>query len=256
MFDLVKASIQGFVKIVDKDTKEILVETHNDVLYGNISTALAYALIGNPSGMLGYMAFGNGAAYVTSEGTIKYKSSFGGLGSLAKQPEANLYNTVYVKKLSNDATAPANYLNTSNAYVPPSNTATNYEDIIADVTLDYSEVPTFAVSQGTEIQQTLIDNSSFVGTPTASTIAANANEFVFNEIGLFVGTTNIFAGNSTTTIDEVGLFTSLPPSFSTASNTESKLMITHVIFHPIQKSANRSLQILYTLRIQMGNSII
>jgi hypothetical protein len=29
-------------------------------------------------------------------------------------------------------------------------------------------------------------------------------------------------------------------------------MLTHVIFHPVQKSANRSLEIIYTLRIQMG----
>ena len=31
-------------------------------------------------------------------------------------------------------------------------------------------------------------------------------------------------------------------------------LLTHVIFHPVQKSANRSLEIIYTLRIQMGVS--
>ena len=64
MQDLLKYSIQGFVKIIDKDTKEVLVDTHNDVLYGNMSAALAHALIGNADSFLYYMGFGNGAAFV------------------------------------------------------------------------------------------------------------------------------------------------------------------------------------------------
>ena len=32
-----------------------------------------------------------------------------------------------------------------------------------------------------------------------------------------------------------------------------KILITHVIFHPVQKSLNRTLEITYTLRIQMGD---
>src|SRR5271165_7588574 len=100
--DVVRASIQGWVKIIDKDTGMVLVDTHNDVLYGNLSTALAQALIGNSNSFLCYMAFGNGGAYVGPTGTISYKPSLGGPGSLIKNPTANLYNTVYVKKLSND----------------------------------------------------------------------------------------------------------------------------------------------------------
>lgn len=44
--------------------------------------------------------------------------------------------------------------------------------------------------------------------------------------------------------DEIGL-----KSF--ASDPNSGLLLTHVIFHPIQKSLNRSIEIIYTLRIQM-----
>ena len=40
-----------------------------------------------------------------------------------------------------------------------------------------------------------------------------------------------------------------------SANAESQdgMMLTHIIFHPIQKSANRRLQIIYTIRIRTGS---
>lgn len=257
MLDLFPASIQGFVKIIDKDTKEVLVDTHNDVLYGNMSAALAHALIGNPDSFLYYMAFGNGGAYVGPTGTISYKPSLGGAGSLIKNPTANLYNTVYVKKLSNDSTDLINYDPLSRAYISAENYAVNYEDIIVDVTLGYTEPP-IGVGASDIIRQSSLDNSIFVGNSstvnsgTATTQAAN--ELVFNEIGLFAGSNNLFVGGFTQTVTDIDNFIIQTPNFSNAADTKSKLMLTHVIFHPVQKSANRSLEIIYTLRIQMGAS--
>jgi len=40
--------------------------------------------------------------------------------------------------------------------------------------------------------------------------------------------------------DELGLF------------TESNIMLTHVIFHPVQKSQNRVIEIIYTVRVQLS----
>ena len=254
MQDLIRASIQGFIKIRDKDTGEILVDTHNDVLYGNISTALAQALIGNADSFLYYMAFGNGGAYVGPTGTIAYKPSLGGPGSLIKNPTANLYNTIYVKKLSNDASTfdPA-----SIAYIGAENYSTNYENIIVDVTIGYSEPPT-GITSSTNIYQLPLDSSTFVGTSTTtnsgSATSFDPNTLVFNEIGLFIGSSNLFAGNFTSSISDVDNFILQGPNFSNVAGTQSKLMITHVIFHPVQKSANRSLEIIYTLQIQMGAS--
>ena len=241
MLDLIRGSIQGFVKIIDKDTKEVLVDTHNDVLYGNISTALAHALIGDPGSFLYYMGFGNGGAYVGPTGAISYKPSLGGASSLVKNPIANLYNTIYVKKLSNDATATIDYDPASRAYIPAEDFATNYEDIIIDVTLGYSEPPT-EITTPTTITQSLLDASTFVGTSANTSGVSTANELVFNEIGLFSGPNDLFVGGFTQTTTDVNTFVT----------QGSKLMLTHVVFHPIQKSANRSLEIIYTLRIQMG----
>lgn len=254
MQDTYRASIQGFVKIVDKDTQEVLVDTHNDVLYGNMSAALAHALIGNSNSFLYYMAFGNGGAYIGPTGTVSYKPSLGGAGSLIKNPTANLYNTIYVKKLSNDSTASTVYNQLSKAYIPAENYATNYEDIIVDVTIGYSEPP-IGITSSTTIQQTNLDNSTFIGSSlTTSSTSFDPNTLVFNEIGLFSGSNNLFNGNFTQDTSEVSSFITSTPNFSNTAGTHSKLMLTHVVFHPIQKSANRSLEIIYTLRIQMGAS--
>lgn len=254
MQDTCRASIQGFVKIIDKETKEVLVDTHNDVLYGNMSVALAHALIGNANSLLYYMAFGNGGAYVGPTGTIQYKASKGGPTSLVKEPTANLYNTIYVKKLSNDSTSVANYNQLSRAYIPSEDYATNYEDIIVDVTIGYSEPPVGITSA--YVTQSQIDNSSFVGTsvPDETPTTFSSDTLVFNEIGLFAGSDNLFLGGFTQTVADVNAFVAQTPNFSNVAGTKSKLMLTHVIFHPIQKSANRSLEIVYTLRIQMGAS--
>ena len=254
MLDIYRASIQGFVKIIDKDTKEVLVDTHNEVLYGNMSAALAHALIGNADSFLYYMAFGNGGAYVGPTGTISYKPSIGGAGSLIKNPTANLYNTIYVKKLSNDSTDISSYDPLSRAYISAENYAVNYEDIIVDVTIGYSEPPVGLISS-TTIQQSSLDNSIFIGTSSVSQPSNfPPNTLVFNEIGLFAGSNNLFVGGFTQTTTDIANFIAQTPNFSNAPGTKSKLMLTHVIFHPIQKSANRSLEIIYTLRIQMGAS--
>lgn len=253
--DLIRGSIQGFVKIIDKDTGEILVDTHNDVLYGNMSTALAHALIGNSDSFLYYMAFGNGGAYVGPTGAVSYKPSLGGASSLIKNPTANLYNTIYVKKLYNDPNEP-DYNPLSRAYIPSENFATNYEDIIVDVTIGYSEPPV-GITDST-IYQLQLDNSTFVGSSvtsnTGSATSFDPNTLVFNEIGLFAGSNNLFSSGFTTDISDVNTFINTTPNFSNSPGALSKLMLTHVIFHPVQKSANRSLEIIYTLRIQMGVS--
>ena len=127
-----------------------------------------------------------------------------------------------------------------------------FEDIIIDVTMGYTEPPT-GITASTFVTQTAIDNSTFVGTSSTTTSQTfNPHNLVFNEIGLFAGSNDLFVGNFTTTVGQVNNFVTQGPNYSTVAGTKSKLMLTHVVFHPVQKSANRSLQIMYTLRIQMG----
>ncbi len=243
MLQNIPVSITGHVVIKDADTDEILVDTFNDVLFGNMSTALAHALIGDSGSFLYYIGFGNGGAFVNSAGTIGYKNSLGGPTSLVKNPNANLYNTIYVKKLSNEATSIGNYDANSRAYIPSANSATNYEDIVVNVVLGYNEPP-IATTGSTTITQTAIDNSSFIGSTGA--IGQTNSELVFNEIALYAGSSTALIGNNTATTADVIAFT----------ESQEKLMITHAIYHPVQKSGNRQLNIIYTLRIQMGTASV
>jgi hypothetical protein len=228
--DRVNLSMRGFLKIIDKDTKKVLVDTHNDILYGNMSMAVAHSLIGDPNSFLTYMAFGDGGAYISGPGTVLYKPTLGSsTSSTIKNPTANLYNTTYVKKISNGASGNVNFNAESRAYIPAENYAVSYEDIIVDVTIGFSEPPV-------EL------------TPTSP------NTIVFNEIGLFAGTNNLFSGDHTQTQADIDNFVQQIPNFSDTSGVKSKLMLTHVIFDQVEKLATNSIQIIYTLRIQMGIS--
>jgi hypothetical protein len=224
--DIAQLSIQGFVGITDRLTGEVLADTHNDVLYGNMSTALAYSLVGNPDSLLYYMAFGNGGSFVNITG-LAYRPSLGGASSSAKNPTANLYNTLYVKKLSNFRTRDIENNSDAITFITNQSNATNYEDISISVIINPSEPPSGI-------------------NPT--------NEITFNEIGLFAGSSNLFNGFSTENETDISTFLNAAPNFSTVAGAKSKLMLTHVIFNPITKATIQSLEIKYTLRIQMGSS--
>lgn len=78
------------------------------------------------------------------------------------------------------------------------------------------------------------DNSSPEFTQSAVDTATTTNDtYTFDELALFTGTT----------------MGTLGPTFSFAPDGR---MVTHVIFHPVQKAANRELLIEYTIRVQMG----
>jgi hypothetical protein len=222
MFDTSTANIKGHITIADKESGEVLVDKPNAIHFGNISTKIAEALIGKPSSFITYMAFGNGGVSVDNTGQILYNQPN---VSNTKVPSAQLYNTVFVYEIEN-----YNSDNQSNA-TREANTGggvNNYEDIAVVVTLT-NDMPN---------GQQLIDIANGVNDETSTT-----TDFVFNEIALYTGVKN--KGNLTDPSDVTG--------FLTDTSENRPTMITHVIFHPVQKSQNRTLEITYRLRIQMGS---
>ena len=189
--------IEGFVKITDPVSGEILVDKKNAIHYENISIAMAQSLSNRTAeqggGWIYEMAFGNGGSSVDPTGVITY------LPPNTTGQNADLYNETYYKVVDDNSAANTDPSNNKMTVLHTSGTV--YTDILVTCLLDYGE----------PIGQQAFDNST------------NFNgEFVFDELGL-----KCWNGSAT-----------------------NLRLITHVIFHPVQKSLNRQIQIDYTLRIQ------
>lgn len=187
------AKIEGFVKIFDPVTKEVIVDKKNAIHYENISIAMAQTLSDRNLGYIYEMAFGNGGSSVDPTGIITY------LPPNTTGQNADLYNETYAKVVDDNSAANTD---TANNYMTVLHTSGKvYTDILVTCLLDYGEPAG---------QQAFDNSTNFNG------------EYVFDELGL-----------------------------KTWNGSASDLrLITHVIFHPVQKSLNRQIQIDYTLRIQ------
>ena len=188
-------SIQGFIKITDPVTKEVLVDKKNAIHYENMSISMAQSLSNQANGLgtIYQMAFGNGGAAVDPTGVITY------LPPNTVGQNADLYNETYAKVVDQNSTYNLDPANNNMTVIHTSGTV--YTDILVTCLLDYGEPAG---------QQAFDNSTNFNG------------EYVFDELGL-----------------------------KTWQGSPSQLsLVTHVIFHPVQKSLNRQIQIDYTLRIQ------
>jgi hypothetical protein len=189
--------IEGFVKITDPVTKEVLVDKKNAVHFENISIAMAETLsnrtLAQGGGWIYAMAFGNGGSSVDPTGVITY------LPPNTVGQNADLYNQTYIKVVDDNSAADPDPTNNKMTVLHTSGNA--YTDILVTCLLDYGEPPG---------QQAFDNSTNFNG------------EYVFDELGLKC----------------------------VNGDTNNLRLITHVIFHPVQKSLNRQIQIDYTLRIQ------
>ena len=190
--------IEGFVKITDPVTGEVLVAKKNAIHYENIPLAMAQSLADRNLGYIYQMAFGNGGSSVDPTGVITY------LPPNTTGQNADLYNQTYQKVVDDNSAADTDPINNKMTVL---HTAGNvYTDILVTCLLDYGE----------PAEQQAFDNST------------NFNgEYVFDELGL--------------------------KAWNGAA--DNLRLITHVIFHPVQKSLNRQIQIDYTVRIQTLSNI-
>lgn len=222
MLDYLMSRIKGHITIRDADTGEVLVDKDNAVHFGNISTEIAQALTGDNTSFIRYMAFGNGGVIVDTAGNITYRNTN---TSVNKNPNDQLYNTVLIYEMDNSDDPSGDI----DVIVPGGNTS-NFEDIVATVVLE----------PGVPSLQQNIDNAGNVNNQANSDTSSN---FVFNEIALYTGSVGTGGGSVLEDTSSIN-------SFLTEAD---KILITHVIFHPVQKSLNRTLEVTYTLRIQMGD---
>ena len=187
------AKIEGFIKIYDPVSGEIIVDKKNAIHYENISIAMAQTLSDRGLGYIYLMAFGNGGSAVDPTGVITY------LPPNVTGQNADLYNETYAKVIDDNSAADVDP--TYNKMEVLHTSGNVYTDILVSCLLDYGEPAG---------QQAFDNSTNFNG------------DYVFDELGL-----KCWNGSAT-----------------------DLRLITHVIFHPVQKSLNRQIQIDYTLRIQ------
>jgi len=190
----INLKVEGFIKISDPVSKQILVSKRNQIHYENFSVALARSISNQGYGTIVEMAFGNGGTRVDQTGIITY------LTPNAIGTNASLYNQTYYKTVdarqTSDLDPARNFMETRHVM------GTTYTDILVSCLLDFGEPS----------GQAAFDNST-----------NSDGSFIFDELGL-----------KAYSPDGAGLGD----------------LLTHVIFHPVQKSMNRMIQIDYTVRIQ------
>lgn len=193
--DRIGLKFKGHVLILDRDTREVLVDKFNAIHFENMSEALALALCDQSGGHIYQMVFGNGATTVTAVETITYfPPNVIGAG-------AQLYNQTYAKVVDDQSTA--NVSTADNNLVPSHIANTTYSDVVITCTLELNE----------PAGQAAFDDGSPNGT------------FVFDEIGL--------------------------GSYAPGASGFGKLL-SHCVFHPIQKALNRAIVIIYTIRLVLA----
>ena len=191
-----KILVRGHALVRYQDTKEVLVDQHNDIHMENFSEAIALSLANFDRGVIEELHFGSGGAtVVSSTGEITY-----GTPNITDQ-NADLYNPTYYKVV-NDRSSNFSSDSTTTNVKTYHTSGTSYTDIVVTCTLNYGEPS----------DQSVFDNATSMN-----------DKYVFDELGL-------------KTVD---------------NDTGIKRLLTHVIFHPVQKALNRAIEVIYTVRITM-----
>lgn len=220
--DNIDTQVIGTLKIFDKETGDVLVEKRNAIHPGNMAYVIASALAGSPVDVntagaapsINWMAFGNGGSSSTT--TLSYRSPrvFGNYDQLPiTSSNSTLYSKTYQQQTANTVYFPGGDM--GGEVVADNTSKINYR-----IELDHAAY---------EAMQQLIDPSITTPESDSSDDATSVTAFTFDEIGLLAGVTN------NDTLDE-----------------DKTLMLTHVTFHPVLLSANRTIVIDYTVTIQIN----
>lgn len=197
-----QTNISTNVKIVDKNTGEVLVNKCNAIHNRNMALAIARGLANESNHQIFKMAFGNGGTYVEAGTSGGFQYHYNSPNII--DPAADLYNKTY-------------------------------EEVIDDqeVTSNGNQVVT---STGT------IDNTFLV--ICTCTLAANEPSGQSTTDGADDGGSSSSPTEELYSFDELGLKTN-------DNTTEGGLLLSHLIFNPIEKTANRELVITYTLTVSV-----
>ena len=125
---------------------------------------------------------------------------------------AGLYNPTFYKNIDPAATETVNPLPERNKIEISHVDGLKYTDLVITCTLEQDEPSLSSPGNLVQVQQDVLDNATdFTG------------EFVFNELGLK----------------------------SKGTGPTPSYLLSQIVFHPVQKAANRVIQVVYTLRLRI-----
>lgn len=211
MLENLNVSVDGHVKIWNPESREVFVDQHNAINPETMSILIANAIASYNNPYIYEMHFGNGGTIIDETGNITYKDV---ATNLENGVLAGLFNATYFQVVDKDVDDPTLNPNpTKNKIAVDHTEGLNYSDVVITCTIERGDPATTSLGNLTTIAQDALDEATtFDG------------EFVFDEIGL----------------KSKGL-----------NGVNTGQLLTHIVFHPVQKSANRVIQVVYTLRIRI-----
>lgn len=212
MKEIFNTQVVGDVLVKD-DQGNILVHKQNAIHPGNMATAIARGLSNSNNFQVFKLKLGNQGTYVDSSQQIVFRPPN------TTGVSADLYNPTYVEVVddSNAVVGVGNSVTFTNI---PNSTSTR---VIVTCVVSANE----AVNRPTDqADSATADNGGLDGVDATPT----EGEFFFDELGLFT------AGAGTPDL----------------LNETDELMLSHLVFSPIEHTGNRELTIVYSLTITVS----
>lgn len=207
--------VLGHLKLEGKQTGEVLIDKKNAIHPQNLARIFARALANENYHHIVNIALGNGGSFIDSAGNIIFNAP-NTVGVTAK-----LYNETYAESVDGEVSNGNTVISAANAL-----DATSLVTITATISADE---PSNQNASDTSNDGTLA-NPPDTGVYTSSTDFGYSYNF-----------------------DEMGVRTRNPLYTGDPSSTEPEyLLLTHIVFSPIEKTANRELILTYTLQIAVS----
>lgn len=210
MKEILNAAVLGHVLVKD-DLGNVLIDKTNAIHPANMATAIARGLSNANNSQIYKLKLGNQGTYVDSSQQIVFRPPN------TTGTTADLYNPTYVEVVddSDSGVGVGNSVTFTN--VPSPSTSTR---VIVTCVISANE----AINRATdEADSDTDDDGGLDGVDAVPT----EGEFFFDELGLFT------AGTGSPDL----------------LNETDELMLSHLIFSPIEHTGNRELTIIYTLTI-------
>jgi hypothetical protein len=219
MNTLLPIHVEGHVEIRDKSTGEVLLSKQNAIHPKNMATAIARGLSNSENYSIFKLKLGNRGTYINGTQQIVFQPP------IVSGDDADLYNPTYVEVVD-DADAGVGVGNSVVFTNIPASTNTR---VIVTCVVSANEAFDNPVDTSNSGQITTGPDVGDV--PTGPNGINSASPFFFDELGLFTKQTS-------------GSNADLDPS--------GELMLSHLIFSPIEHTGNRELVIVYSLTISVS----